>query len=221
MSDPLRGFSGFSAGKTRFTCLPNAFYTEILPIVDDLAELKAILYAFWRLDQAHGDIRYIRLNDVLVDLLFLESFAASASERETRVRSAFARAAQRGVLLEIKVLNDDSEEWLYFLNSTKGRGAIDRIRRGEIGDLSLDLDDTVLDLARDRPNIYLLYEQNIGMITPMISEKLRQAERDYPEDWIGDAFNEAITNDKRNWAYISRVLQSWAEHGKERSNQTR
>jgi len=66
-----------------------------------------------------------------------------------------------------------------------------------------------------RENIFSLYEQNIGMITPMIAEELKEAERLYPEKWIKQAFKEAVMLNKHNWRYISRILEHWASEGKE------
>jgi len=220
MSQTLRGFSGFAAGKTRFTTIPNDFFSEILPLVDDLAELKAILYTFWRLDQKDGDTRYLRLQDVLVDLIYLEGLAETPEEQQQIARNAFTRAAQRGVLVEVTVKRSGDTETWYFLNSQKGRDAVDRLRRGDFTSLMHDIDDVVVGLEKERPNIFLLYEQNIGMVTPMLADKLRQAERDYPANWIFDAFSLSIERNKRNWAYISRILKDWAEHGKDQPSQT-
>ena len=66
-----------------------------------------------------------------------------------------------------------------------------------------------------RENIFSLYEQNIGMITPMIAEELKEAERLYPEEWIKHALKEAVMLNKRSWRYISRILEHWASEGKE------
>ena len=66
-----------------------------------------------------------------------------------------------------------------------------------------------------RDNIFALYEQNIGVITPMIVEELKEAGRLYPEEWIKQAFKEAVVLNKRSWRYISRILEHWASEGKE------
>jgi DnaD/phage-associated family protein len=66
-----------------------------------------------------------------------------------------------------------------------------------------------------RESIFTLYEQNIGMITPMIAEELKEAEKVYPEQWIKQAFEEAVVLNKRSWRYISRILERWAGEGKE------
>lgn len=220
MSDVLRGFSGFTAGKTRFTPIPNEFFAEVLPLIDDLDELKAVLYAFWRLSQGEGDVRYVRLDDVLTDWVFLSGLSGPEEARTETAQRAFARAAQRGVLLAITVKRREREEIWYFLNSPKGREGIARLRRGEFGGLGHDIDDVVIGLEKERPNIFLLYEQNIGMITPLLAEKLRQAERDYPENWLRDAFSLAVERNKRSWAYIQSLLRHWAEYGKDTPAQT-
>lgn len=65
----------------------------------------------------------------------------------------------------------------------------------------------------ERPNIFALYEQNIGLLTPLLAEKLQDAEGRYPLDWIEAAFEEAVSNNKRNWRYIERILERWAVEG--------
>jgi len=67
-------------------------------------------------------------------------------------------------------------------------------------------------LPRD---IYSLYEQNIGMLNPLIAEQLQDAEKKYPADWIEAAFKEATALNKRNWKYILRILERWAIEGKD------
>jgi DnaD/phage-associated family protein len=64
-------------------------------------------------------------------------------------------------------------------------------------------------------NIFTLYEQNIGMITPMIAEELKEAEKLYPPLWIEEAFKEAVTLNKRSWKYIARILERWTSEGKD------
>ena len=47
MTDPMQGFAGFPAGKLPTTPVPNQFFSELLPLVDNLVELKVILHLFW------------------------------------------------------------------------------------------------------------------------------------------------------------------------------
>lgn len=52
------------------------------------------------------------------------------------------------------------------------------------------------------------------MLSPIIAEELKEAEKIYPASWIDDAFKEAVHLNKRNWRYISRILERWATEGR-------
>ena len=49
----------------------------------------------------------------------------------------------------------------------------------------------------------------------MIADELRDAEKNYPEQWIADAFREAVTMNKRSWRYVVRILERWRAQGKD------
>ncbi len=68
--------------------------------------------------------------------------------------------------------------------------------------------------AEEQPDIFTLYEENIGMLTPLIADELREAEKLYPENWIKDAIKEAVSLNKRNIRYIVRILEHWLAEGK-------
>ena len=58
-----------------------------------------------------------------------------------------------------------------------------------------------------------LYQSNIGMITPMISDFLKEAAGEYPPDWYAPAFEIAVKNNVRKWNYVEAVLKSWNVNG--------
>ena len=66
----------------------------------------------------------------------------------------------------------------------------------------------------ERPTIFLLYEQNVGLLTPLVAEELREAEERYPAEWIEEAFRLAIQQNKRKWSYIRAILKRWETEGK-------
>ena len=51
----MQRFNGFPPGKARTVAVPGQFFSELLPMIDDLAELKVTLYLFWALQQQEGD----------------------------------------------------------------------------------------------------------------------------------------------------------------------
>lgn len=64
-----------------------------------------------------------------------------------------------------------------------------------------------VEIQETRPNIYAVYEQEIGVLTPSISNKLELAEKEYPPGWVEDALKEASRNNKRSWAYAEAILK--------------
>ena len=70
----------------------------------------------------------------------------------------------------------------------------------------------------ERPNIFVLYEQNIGFLSPLIADQLRDAADQYPPEWIEAAFREAVQHNKRKWSYISAILRRWETEGRQAWN---
>lgn len=57
------------------------------------------------------------------------------------------------------------------------------------------------------------YESEIGMLTPMIADELREASTTYPVQWIMDAIRESATQNKRGWKYVLAILTRWKAQG--------
>ncbi|MCH7997643.1 MAG: DnaD domain protein, partial [Chloroflexi bacterium] len=66
-----------------------------------------------------------------------------------------------------------------------------------------------------RPNIFSLYEENIGIMGHIMAEELKEAEKSYPQEWIEEAFREAVVQNKRSWRYIEAILKGWMTEGRE------
>ncbi len=64
-------------------------------------------------------------------------------------------------------------------------------------------------------NIFRYYSDEIGELTPMITERLKDAATTFPEDWIKDAIKEAAINKVLKWNYIEAILKSWAKDGRQ------
>ena len=160
-----------------------------------------------------GAFRYLRQSNFLEDDRFMQALHADTDQAEAALIEALRRCVQRGTLLEATVTLDEEAEMLYFLNSPKGRAAVQAIAQGDwrpSGDPS-----TPLDLSLDQPNIFQLYEGHIGPLTPMIAETLREAEATYPADWIEEAIRLAVENNVRRWRYVEAILRRWQEEGRD------
>jgi DnaD/phage-associated family protein len=207
----IKGFSGFPEGKLELTPVPSLFFYELLAQIDHLGEMKLTLYSFWALSQREGTYRYLSRNELLKDQLFMQGLSAPGLPEEEALDEALERAVARGTLIQVSGEFSGGADCLYFLNSEKGRAAVRAIEAGDW----LPAEDHPVALVRQRPNIYTLYEQNIGPLTPIIAERLRAAEAEYPAHWIEEAINISVENNVRKWRYIEAILEDWRQRGKD------
>ena len=222
MAKQLPGFIGFPE-KQRPVIVPDSFFTDLLPQIDDLAELKLTVYAFWLLNEQSGELRYLRGDDLRADERLLLSLNVESELRTSlsTLENALQRAVARNTFLRMDVETGDEadpqrEDW-YFLNTAKGRRMVALIRQGKLNELQKVLPEEAR-LQVERPNIFVLYEQNIGLMTEMIAEQLRDMERTYPPEWIHEAFEIAVIGNKRALRYIQAVLRRWETEGKNETN---
>ncbi|MBM3155893.1 MAG: DnaD domain protein [Chloroflexi bacterium] len=207
----MKSFSGFPA-RSGFTPIPNLFFTDVLPQVDDPAELKVTLHIFWALYRKKGYPRFVTFNELGSDSTLMRGLGGDGSQSEP-LRRGLEQAVKRGTLLCLKVERGGDTHELYFVNTDADRRAVEKIKSGELEPGVLVKSEPCM-VTREQPNIFTLYEQNIGMLTPIIAEELKEAEKLYPALWIEDAFKEAVDLNKRNWRYISRILERWKAEGR-------
>jgi len=214
----MKGFSGFPEGKLRLTPVPNLFFSDLLPIIDNLSEMKATLYAFWALNQKEGQVRYLRLADFLNDREFMKGMGPTPTLGAEALMDGIERAVARGTFLHVNVESADGQMDLYFLNTEKGRAAVEGITRGE---WRPGPGDEPVSLLVERPNVFVLYEQNIGPLTPHIADELRDAEQTYPLGWVEEAIEAAVENNVRKWRYVLAILERWRQEGKKDASDRR
>lgn len=223
MPQSASGFIGFPDVKMKPVIVPDLFFTDLLPQIDDLAELKLTLHCFWLLNEQSGDLRYLRGDDLRGDDALLASLNLDADLRTpaAALEDALQRAVARNTLLRLEITTGDgddamTEDW-YFLNTVKGRQTLALVRQGKVRDLQSAIPDEAR-LYVKRPNIFTLYEQNIGLMTPIIADKLRDLEKTYPPEWIEEAFEIAVGNNKRALRYIENILKRWEREGKDEAD---
>jgi DnaD/phage-associated family protein len=191
--------SGFSDSES-FAQIPDAFFRQLLTEIDELDELKVTLYALWRIGNMEGRLHYLRSQD----------FAACVPEPGP----ALEKAVKRGSLLKAMppATGQRSQKKvtaLYFLNSPRGRAAAASLAQ----DLWQPEATGSMPAPPERPNIFKLYEENIGPLTPLIADALQDAEKTYPPAWVAEALGIAVKSNKRNWKYVEAILRRWKEEG--------
>jgi DnaD/phage-associated family protein len=188
-------FIGFSDSET-FTQIPDSFFRQLLNEISDAEELKVTLYALWRMEHMDGPFRALREMDFDVKDLGIS---------EVEVRSSLDKAVEHGSLLRAA----HGKDVFYFLNSPRGRAAAEAFANGDWRETG-----KVHSTPLERPNIFKLYEENIGPLTPMIADALKDAENTFSPEWIAEAMELTVKNNKRNWKYAEAILKRWKEEGR-------
>ena len=171
------------------------------------------LYALWYLDKMEGSVRYLRLSDFSNDTRLMQGLGPDGLQT---LADSLHRAELRGSLLRAELPGENGPEAYYFLNTPRGRAAVAAIAGGKWRPSGDARQPITLDL--ERPNIYRLYEENIGPLTAMIAEDLKDAEGTYSSEWIEDAVRIAVENNVRRWSYIQAILRSRQEEGHDAQN---
>jgi DnaD/phage-associated family protein len=181
-----------------FAQVPGAYVTQAVRQVGDLVELKVTLLTFYLLSRSREYPGYVMHADLVLKAATLLGID------ETACVAGIGAALERGVFLKAQLQAEGVAGIAYFANIEADVEAIEQLKAGSSAGAS----------TLKTPNIFELYEQNVGVITPIMAEELKDAQRTYPPEWIEDAFREAVKGQKQNWKYISRILERWRVEGR-------
>ncbi len=244
-------FSGFPTGKNPYVPVPEVFFTQLLPEIEDSAELKVTLHLFWLLAHRQGSSRCVSDRELHADQTLLRGLKRRGDPRppEERLRQGLEQGLARGTFLRIylKLISEGKNQaevigW-YFFNTVRSRKLVAELQGGEMipvrllqGEeeripqesaqtvaaggyaISKGYEPQNIQVQIERPNIFVLYEQNIGLLSPLIAEELKDAAEQYPAEWIEAAFREAVQQNKRKWSYIRAILRRWETEGRQQWN---
>lgn len=211
-------FAGFPRD-TLHTPTPDPLMGSLLEEIHDLAELKATLRGLWLLHRKRQAPRAVTLDEFLSDDILLRGICppaeladpAESADAPEAIRRALRQAVRRGTFLAHETAN--GQIWLT-LNNDPGRRALTQLKQ------TAAHPDEPAPLTppeappRERLNIFALYEDTIGLLSPIIAERLQEAEQRYPPGWIQEAFELAALQNKRSWNYIDAILKRWGSEGK-------
>jgi DNA replication protein len=188
-------FIGFTSSET-FTQIPDSLLA-LMREIDDITELKVTFYAIWRIEHIEGHFRALHEAD-------FETGSLGMSGEE--ILLGLGKAVDRGILLR----RECEAEVFYFLNSPRGRLSAEAFEKGQWRESARGSF-----VPMKKSNIFKLYEENIGALTPLLSDMLREAEKNYPGVWFEEAFEIAVSRNIRNWKYVEAILARWKEKGKD------
>lgn len=201
--------------------VPVWFLENVAPWIREMAELQVML-AFFRL--LHGSTQFerpISETQLLQDSILREALRLEGAVRppDESILRGIELSVARESLLQFTVGFGEEESSGWFLLATPdNRVRLEKYRTGELEPPGTDDSVKPGAVERTRPGVFQLYEQNIGLVTPIIADRLVEALELYPQSWIEDAIAAAVSYNRRNWRYIQRILETWATEG--RSNET-
>ena len=200
MSEPFAGFP--SSGLA--TAVPNLFFSRVMPEITDPAELVVSTYFFFAAQLHKRHPRAVSCDELAADRALVRALAniSGGTDHEALARG-LDLAVKRGTLIRARRGGTD----VYAVNNPANYRALE-----SLPDVRLE---EALPPAPDEaaPGIFALYEENIGSITPLIADELRDAEERYPAEWLREAVREAVELNKRSWRYVSSILRRWETEG--------
>jgi DnaD/phage-associated family protein len=166
----------------------------------------------YSLSRRRGYPCFVTYRELLADPL-VHRVMQKRGANQAGLRAAFEAALGRRTFLCVSVKGEGGDEELVFLNTETDRRAIARIQAGELP-LGRVLREPQPVARPAVETVYALYEANIGTLSPMVVEELKDAEERFPAEWFEAAFKEAVSLNKRSWRYIQRILERWAAEGR-------
>lgn len=202
MTERSHPFPGFPA-RSRATVLPSVFFSDVLPEIEEWAELLVTLYAFYAVGRKRASERWLTIAQLTDAAPLCRALQRLDGGARIALGRGLALAVERGTLVGAEVAG----EMRFAVNTPTGR-------RG----LALGKSDAAAVMTgggtEPLPNIYMLYEEAIGTISPLIADELRAAEEEYADEWIEAAFREAAAQNRRSWRYVARILERWRDEGR-------
>jgi len=205
-------YKGFPR-KVRYVPVPAPLLESLLEEIDDLAELKCTLRVIAMLHVKKGHPRFVTLGELQADRTLTRSLGQDRDSASQSIEQGMAKAVRRGAIAVASVEESGARQQLFTLNTEVNRTTLEKIAEGATQVSPLPVSEPWVE-PEDTPNIFALYEQNVGMLSPMIADELREAEELYPVEWISEAISEAVGLNKRSWRYISRILERWEHEGR-------
>lgn len=201
-------FDGFVAGGVAVT-LPAQFFVEVLPEVEDEAELRVTLYALYAIARRRGELRAVRGRELAREAPLARTLAACGGIEA--LPGALAASVSRGTLLACAL---DDGDTLYLVHNEAGRRALARIEAGalEVPGARAVRPQASVEITSTPARVY---EQEIGALTPAVAEALAAAVERWPEPWIVEALRLAATRNARSWRYAQAILERWETEGRD------
>jgi len=182
--------------------------------MENPAEIKVVMQLFFLLSRRRGYPKFVTFNELSNDPVLVKGLQSQSAPLDELLKQSLDSAVQHGILVHVPISTNNVPDEAYFINNQNDKETMSKILNGTLKIPEVKIREMEALASMEPLDIYNLYEQNIGMLTPILAEELQEAEQRYPPDWIQDAFKEAIRANVRNWRYINGILKRWEREGK-------
>ena len=190
------------------TRIPNAVLSRALTTIEDADEIKLVLRALWLLEHQRGYPRYITHDDLRRDRVLSVAIADQA-DFDRILKSAI----ERGIFIQVSINNNIC---LMFNTESARRAMINVPTTNPTIDNILNKDNNSWDTPAANAgtaDAFRAYEENIGILSPMIRQSILAALEDFTDEDITHAVRIAVENESRSWSYVSGILRRWTNEG--------
>jgi len=201
-------FTGFNTDEESLIGIPDNFFQHAMLEIKDANLLKLILYMLWKAFTVGNYQICFSVANLMIDKTFINSLNLENKPPEVFLEDLLEDAVKAKILLEWK--NNTNAENRFFINCDAGKAAH--------GNKDNTTRSSEITLDQITPNIYKIYAENIGPLTPLIADALREAESSYTTEWIKEAIQIAVENNVRRWRYIESILNRWQKEGRNGTN---
>lgn len=194
---------------TQLVPLPADFVMRALPQITSMLELKVTLHLFAMVTRQTSRPRRVSWDTLIADETLTQSLQAVAvhARPSDLLAEGLGLAVQRGTIIHVVRPDAHGRAINWYLVHTAANLAW--AQRHEV----LTEPEPVAALL-PVPAIVAIYEQHIGVVTPMILAELQRAQAQYPATWVPDAIREAVLANVRSWRYIAKILARWSKDGR-------
>lgn len=213
--------TGVVIDQSEVTPIPSSFMNDVVGIIRSMEEMQVSLAIFRLLHGGGGFDLPLAEKQILRDRSLRAALRVEGSPRapDTGISKGLELAITRGTLIRLVSAQGRKRAVFYYLNTVENRTNTSLMEVGQLAPpRDLWPDDQPPQVTIDRPNAFRLYEQNIGPLTPLIADQISRAIEDYPDDWIEDALEEAVSYNRRSWRYVMKILESWQASGRQSDN---
>ena len=213
----MREFNGFLDDAKQMVPIPAQFFQNLLTEIDDLVEMRVTLFALGMIAKSGDFGNSLLMQDFTRGQSSDGGAGQHSQEAQTGLLDGLELAVQRGsTVAHRRGGYPQPADRTLSEHSARPTGSPGTCKCSESLPVSAA---SVINTNKEKPNLFALYEANLGPLTPMIADTLREAEKVYPPEWVEEAMKIAVQNNIRRWRYVEAILKSWKEEGRHGGDQ--